>query len=461
MSRHAALLFAVRALVGGAVLAAAAGITVALVSSRPTPEARTAEDDAKRVAVVPSFDAPIGRRWRGYGTVASLASADVPARVEATVVALGPSYRAGERVARGDLLLQLDESDFLRQLRMAEQALAVIDAQLALLVVDEETMRDALGIAENQLALSEADLARAEAALADGAAMAREVDGFRQAVLNAQRAVLIAREATRKVPSRRLALEAERAAQVNAKELARTSLERCRIESPIDGLLQRADVRPGEIVRVGNSVARVVDPRDLEVQLVFPATARESIAIGDRVVVTPERTGSEPVELSIRRIAPEDDVTTRTVRAFAEIAIEGDPGARRAAPIEGRAAPQPVPALAPGVFVAAELETAADRPRTIVPRRALNEGRIRIVRDGRVQSQQVTVDFHVTGTPPEAPVADTEWAVLRESLPPGTQVVLDGSRQLREGSTVVAVVAQRGDAAAFARPIVTPAGVVK
>jgi multidrug efflux pump subunit AcrA (membrane-fusion protein) len=461
MPRQAALLFAVRALVGGAVLAAAAGIAVALVSSRPMPEERAAGDDAKRVAVVTSFDAPIGRRWRGYGTVASLSSADVPARVEATIVALGPRYRAGERVARGDLLLQLDDSDFLRQLQMAEQAIAVLDAQLELLVVEEETTRDALRIAEDQLALAEADLVRAEDALAAGAAVEREVDGFRQSVLAAKRAVLLAREAARKVPSRRLALEAERASQQNARDLARTSLERCRITSPIDGIVQLAELRVGEIVRPGDRIARVVDPRFLEVQLVFPSTARESIAIGDRVVVTPERARSEPVELTIDRIAPEDDVATRTVRAFAEISIEGDPSAPRMTPVEGQAASGAAPALAPGVFVAAEVETAADRLRTLVPRRALNEGRIRVVRDGRVQSLQVTVDFHVTGVPPDAPVADTEWAVLRESLPPGTQIVLDGSRQLREGSAVVAVVAQRGDAAVLARPIVTPAGVVK
>lgn len=446
----------VRVVVGLTALAAAIGITTALVATRPEPDERAPGEEARRITVVESFDAPVGRRWSGYGTVKARSSSDVPARVEATVVALGPEYRTGEPVARGTLLLELDQDDFRRQLQMAEQAIASLDAQIALLDIDVETIRETVEIGESELALAEADLRRSERAFADGAAMEREVDRQRQSVLQARRALVSMREIERKLAPRRLALAAERAGQESIRELAQLSLDRCRIESPIDGLLQMADIRVGEIVRVGTRVARVVDPRDLEIEIFFPSRARDSVGVGDRVIVTPERSDAVPLELSVVRVAPEDDAAGRSLRLYVE--TSADPKAMAPArPSEtpreaGIATLEPGFPLAPGVFVAAEVEGATDRPRTLIPRRSLSEGRIMEVVEGRVHNRQVTVDFYLTGSPEGAPVDDREWAALREQLPVGTKIVLDGSRQLREGSPVTPVLARRGESTELARP---------
>lgn len=401
-------------------LLAGVAVFAFLVRTRPVPESATAGDGPRRVVTVTAFESPVGRQWLGYGTVRAVDTADVPARVAATVAGLGEAYEVGRAVKAGETLVTLDDADFRRQLEMAETALAALAAERASLAVDERTLRDSVQIAEEDLALAKTELERVRAAVAAEAAVARELDRSRQVVLIAERAALAAREAFAKLPVRRQALDAEEARQRAARELARLGVERCTITSPLDGFVQKASLEVGESVAPGVVVARVVSLARLEVPILLPATARASVRHGDRVRLVPDRSGGEAVEGTVERIAPEDDATTRTMSVF--VAAPADSG------------------LAPGTFVTGEVLAAAGTVRTLVPRRAMNDGKILLVLDGRIESHAAEVEFTVSGGLRGAPVADREWLVLRDPLPAGTLVVLDASqRQLSDGLAVVPV----------------------
>lgn len=389
-----------------------------LEATRPQPPRNEKADELRRVVVVDVLERPAGRRWRGYGTAQPLLSADVPAQVGAVVTALAPNYREGAAVRTGEPLLELDAADFARQLDMASNTLAAIDAQLALLDVDEATATESVRLSEEEAALARADLARVEEAMRNDAAMAREVDRFRQARIVADRLLMLAREAAAKVPARRAALTAERERQVSARELAERDLGRCVVRSPIEGILQVADKEVGEMVQPGMRVARVVGTEGVEVPLLLPASARPHLAVGNVVSLRPDRDGAAPIAAHVARIAPEDDPLTRTVAVYAE---SDDAN------------------IAPGSFVEAEVASKESEVRTVLPRRAVSGGRVLEIVNGRVRAVPVEIEFGLTGLVPETGLPDTEWVVLKELLPRGTSVLLDASRQLPEGSAVVAV----------------------
>ncbi len=344
--------------------------------------------------------------------------ADVPARVTATVASVHPNYREGATVAAGDALVSLDTDDFQRQLTMSDEALRGIDARLSMLELDSNSAKRTLELVEEDARLAQVDFERVKAAAAQDAAMAREVDRARGAAIGAERAVMSARVAFNKLPFERSALIAEQARQTAARELARASLERSTIRAPIAGILQLAPLDVGEMAAPGVIVARVVDPTTIEIPILLPALAREFVRVGDMVTLRADRAGSVLVEARITRIAPEDDPATRTMTVFAET-----PGSS---------------ALAPGAFVEAEVAATSTAARTIVPRRAVNGGRIVTVDNGVAHAMAVEVEFAISGAlAPELP--DTEWLVLKSSLPAATMIVLDGSRRIREGATVEAV----------------------
>ena len=401
-------------------LAAGLAVFAYLARTRPVPESTAEGDAARRVVTVAAFEAPVGRQWLGYGTVRAVDTADVPARVAATVASLGEAYEVGRSVKAGETLVRLDDADFRRQLEMAETALASIAVERASVDLDERTLQDTLELVEEDLRIAQAELERVKAAVAAEAAVAREADRARQLVLVAERAALAAREGLAKIPVRRRGLDAEEARQGAAREIARLNLERCTIASPLDGVVQRAPLEIGESVAPGVEVARVVSLGRLEVPILLPATARASVKVGDRVRLVPDRAGTDAVEGTVARIAPEDDPATRTMSVF--VAAPAGAG------------------LAPGTFVTGEVIAATDTVRTLVPRRSVNDGRILLVRDGRIETREVEIEFAVSGGLRNAPVADREWVVLAEPLPSGSTLVLDAARrELKDGLAIVAV----------------------
>jgi multidrug efflux pump subunit AcrA (membrane-fusion protein) len=415
----------------------ALGVSGWLVSTRPEAGDSGKGDQLRRVTVIEALEAPVGRRLRAYGTARALQSADVPARVSATVAELGERYREGERVAKAEILLRLDDTDFRRQMEIATQAIDGIEAQLALLTVDERTIEESLKLAEADAKIVHADVERAEQALREGAAKEREVDRVRQLSIVADRALLMAREGRDKLTPRRASLNAERARQEASKQLAQDSLDRCLIRSPIDGVLQSAEKEVGEMVAGGTQVARVVDPARLEVPILLPASTRSLVSIGNKVMLKPDRDGAVDVEASVTRISPEDDPTTRTFAVYAELSAS--------------------PVISPGTFVEAAVLCPHEGNRTVLPRRSVSEGRILVFRDGRVHLTPVEVEFGLTGLKPQTGLPDSEWLVLRDALPSGSKVVLDASRQIPDGTAIAAEPPRAANAAAS--PVTTPSAV--
>jgi multidrug resistance efflux pump len=416
--RNIPLMVLSRAIVCVALIAVAVVIAGWLVGTKPEAAESDAANRLRTAVVVDVLEAPVGRRLRAYGSARALLSADVPARVSATVASLGERYEEGQRVAKDEILIRLDDTDFRRQLEITRQNIDAVTAQLAILDVDERTIAESLVLAEADARLVRADVERAEAALREGAAKEREVDQLRQALIAADRALVMAREARDKIEPRRLALRAERARLEASREVAQDAVDRSVIRSPMEGVLQHADKEIGEMVAMGAPVARVVDPSRLEVPLLLPASARPLVAVGQPVLLKPDRAGVGTVDARVTRVAPEDDPATRTFAVFAEIAASE--------------------AIAPGTFVEASILCDAGAPRSVLPRRSVSEGRVYVVRDGRVHLTPVEVEFALTGLKPETGLPDSEWLVLRDALPSGSQVVLDASRQIPDGTAIAA-----------------------
>lgn len=412
-----AILF--RAAVCLVLLGAGAGVVAGLVATKPDADRNATAAPPPRIGVLEVRPLEIERIVTGYGTARALESADVPARVAAVVESVSPSFAPGARVAKGELLVTLDKSDFAKQVSMAEESLRALEAQQALLDTQERALSQAAELARSDRELAATDLARVEKAAADGAAQPREIDRARQGLIAATRAAVLAEDALAQVAPRRQSLVAQRAGESARLELARLSAERCAIVAPIDGVLQVADIERGESVAPGAMIARIVDRTRIEIPIKIPASSRALAPVGAKVDVVP-RDGSAGRSGLVARVAPEDDPASRTTTVFVELVQD-----------ESTASP-----LAPGAFVEARIAAGGTAPRIAVPRRAIRDAHVALVESGRVHMRRVSVDFRYSGTPAGAGVADTDWAVLDDALPAGTLVVLDGSRSLAEGQSV-------------------------
>jgi hypothetical protein len=198
-------------------------------------------------------------------------------------------------------------------------------------------------------------------------------------------------------------------------------------------------------------VARIVNPARIEIPLRIPASMRALAPMGARAEIL-MRDGGRRIDGIVARVAPEDDVATRTATVFVELDERTRDGRESARPTNttGQESPEAIKMIAPGSFVEARIVAGHPIQRTVVPRRAIRDDFLLLVENGRVRPQRVSVDFAHAEPIPSTGIADTDWAVLIDALPTGAMVVLDGSRSLAEGQEVTPLTPT--DAAAMESP---------
>jgi len=413
-------------------LVIAFGIFGFLVTSRPKAEVAEHVDIAPRVQVMELQPVQVKRVWRGYGSAQAMDSTNIPSRVSAIVVERPAGIRAGAPVSAGQLLVKLDESDFIRQVEISTQAIADMRAQLAQLDVEEASWKQRAALLAEETAFAKAEYERAAQALERSAAKQREVDLAGQAYAAAQRSEVAAREEVLKVPARRARLEALLAQQESSLKLAQQNQERCTITSPFAGVLQSVDVEVGESVTPGQRVARVVSLASIEVPVRLPAAARHQLAPGDLVTLRATSDAGLVWQARLSRIAPEDDEASRTLTVFAELSQEQQSGGML---------------LAPGRFVEAEVASGTAQQHLIVPRRALTSERVAVVENGLVRTVPIRVLFHLDQTFPATGLPDTEWVAIEEDLAPGALVIVNKAMSVADGDRVEPVRMQGDDRA--------------
>jgi multidrug resistance efflux pump len=430
-------------------------VYLALVNTKPHVATTPLDLAAPATAVLAVEQVPVARTWQGYGTAKAMASANVPARITATVVEVPKDIEDGQHVTKGQLLVRLDDSDFLRQHEIAVQHEAETDSQITMLEIERTRLAERLDLETQDQALAHGEWQRVKSFRADNASNQQDLDRAKRSWIAAQRTVSMTQESLDKLDPRKRQLEAQRKGLHASAELARQNLQRCRIVSPLDGILQAVQVEVGENVVAGQQVARVVDRRRMELPLQLPASARPDVAVGNEVVLTATNQTGLTWTTRLSRIAPEDDAFTRTMTVFVEVDQRRE--------IEALAANDDGPPglLTPGMFVAGVVRSDRTLLRWVVPRRAVRAGRLFLVADGVIRSCVVRVDFLFEGKLPIFGLADEQWAVLDNqvdaaSLARGDLVVVNASRAMLEGSQVKPKLSATAHAAAPPAPPVSP-----
>jgi len=397
--------------------------------------------EARRVVVFELEPTTVSRPWRGYGTAAAVDSADVPARVAATVASIPSEVREGRRVSAGDVLAELDASDFRRTLRAAEERLVDLVAQLDRLEVEAGRLQRQVELEESDVAIGRRELERVERLRASNAAQEQDVDAARRALITAETRLEQTRELLDGLPARRRSLEAQAGAQRSTVEQAEQDLARATIVSPMDGVIESVDVEVGEQVGAGERGARVGGVSAREVPLALPASARGRVVVGDRAELTSVGDGQRWVG-EVGRVSPSNDTDARTVTVYVDV---NQPGANeRFGTREGAGL------LVPGVFVSGWATGESREGCWVVPRRSVRQGRLMVVGEGEgdangvARSVEVSVLFTVAGESVEAVrertgLSDTEWVVVEgtsERLTAGTRVLLTPPTDLRDGALV-------------------------
>ncbi|HEY1412169.1 MAG TPA: HlyD family secretion protein [Rhodopila sp.] len=206
-----------------------------------------------------------------------------------------------QTVHKGDLIVQIEPSDYQAQLMQAEANLAAAEANLDNLANQKDVQRALIRQADATIQATQADLLRYSLEAQRQQELLRtRIAGTEQTVEQAdanqkrtaaQLQLNIAQLDQQKALLASLDVqENQLQAQVRAAEaqvtLARNNVDYTHIVSPVDGLVGLRQVRPGQFVNVGTQVISVVTLPNIWVIANYKETQMTNIRLGDHARVT-------------------------------------------------------------------------------------------------------------------------------------------------------------------------------
>ena len=375
------------------IILVAGAIAFALVKLKPVAPKRPAHIPRPVVAVYEVPDTAPAVRVRGFGTVVAKRSIDVTAQVSGEVVARAESFNDGGFFRAGDVLLEIEDTDYVLAVERGQSEVARARYNLATAEEEAEVARreweqirsrsddnterygekpNPLVLREPQLALARAELSAAEASL----------------------------------------------------EQARVNLRRCKLTAPFDGRVLSANIDAGQYIRAGSPLGSIYATDVAEITVSIPDADLAWISVplgpeeenhGARADVRAEFRGDlHHWEGRVVRLGGAIDSGSRQV----PVVIEVDEPYRR----DGDRPP-----LVAGMFV--EVVFAADAPEgaVVIPRTGLRPGnKVWIVgEDARIEIRPVNVAR-----------AGVEEAIIADGLAPGEEICTSNLQYVTDGMEV-------------------------
>ena len=375
-----------------AILAVGLVVTVVLVKTARRAERQAPPPSRPVVAVyevVPDAE-PV--RIRGFGSVRAKRSVDLVPEVRGRVVMTSPRLEPGAYINDGEVLLRIDETDYVFAAEQARATLA--QAEVAVAQAEEEV----------QVARREWD------SLAAGGL------GGAGGGPDAEPTPLLLRE-----PQLNLARANVAAARAAVRQAER-NLERCTMRAPFDGRIRKVDLDVGDFVAAGAPVG----------SLYATDMAEITVPVADADLAWIDVDGRDaagmPVEVSADFAGARHSWQGRAVRLGGAI----DDRSRQVPVIVEIPAPYrregERPALAEGMFVEVTFSAPPPVGAVVIPRAALRPGDLVWVVDAEqnLRLRPVTVTR-----------ADIGQAVVTEGLAVGERVCVSNLQYVTEGMPVL------------------------
>lgn len=353
-------------------LAVGVGGFAALKATKPKPPVAPPKEQVWRVEAVQARPATLSPGLTLNGKVES------PRFTKAAAPGVGRVARVpareGQAVSQGQVLLEMDERDFLPKV---EQARGEVDELVATLRSEElrhASDLDQLAQEKRLLEFAAADVARFE--------RLRQENFYSDAAVDQSRTNLARQQIT--LRSRELAIADHKArmAQLQARlTRARASLEqaelaqaRSRVVAPFAGYVARVEVAAGDQVNTGQTLLTLYPADGLEIRAKIPATQQDAILArleGSRTLPAKAGVGGRSIDLHLARVAGAAD--TRGLDGFFVL-------------------DRPDPDLRLGSLVTLQLSLAPEEQAVSLPYTALYNGRrVYRVREGRLAAVEVRV----------------------------------------------------------------------
>jgi membrane fusion protein, multidrug efflux system len=317
------------------------------------------------------------------GNLRTLSTVEIKPEVGGRLIAV--HFKEGDKVAKDQLIAELDPINYRLAYDQAKAALLVAQAGLERAKVSAEH--------------AQTEKKRADSLLASGGITQRDHQAAATGVKEAESQVRLA--------------EAQIGQSQAAVAIAEKALKDCKIFAPAQGHVQKKYFDTGSLLSPGVPLCTLVDNSQLELECVIPSSQLASIRLGLRAVFTTPTWGDRKFVGVVSAINPAIESDNRSVKVILKIT---NPGGE----------------LRSGMYARGEIITDREANALVIPRDSLiaekdqsDAASVYVVREGKAHKVSIQIGGNQQ---------DKVW--VRKGLNQGDIIITEIGPSLREGIAV-------------------------
>ena len=237
-----------------------------MIASKPEKNKRPAFKTVYTINTVTAQTADHQPTLTVYGQTVAARNVELRALVAGEIVQVNPKLRAGSRVAKGDVLVTIDDFNYRGALAEAQANLVEAEAKIVENDAQINLEKSKLKSAEDQLEFARADLKRTESLRSRGTSTQQQLDE--------RRFVVSQREQSRDNAQNMIKVQEARIGQLEASiarlkwgvRQAQRNLESTVLVAPFSGIVRSSDAEIGRNITANDVVVSLYEADSLEVQ---------------------------------------------------------------------------------------------------------------------------------------------------------------------------------------------------
>lgn len=356
---------------------------------------------------------------------------DLKSELPGRVVSCDALDPAKEGFKKGDVLVQLDDTDLLRAKDQAMRDFETAQRRLEVPFLDNAEWKAAKekldeGLRRQKLGTASADDVKKLQAELDTVARLNNPRRIAadETLKKVERYQLLGTASTEQLRDARRALDAidlelkfadfdrakGRTDFESAMEAQQRVIDKMKIRAPVDGLVQGVTIAPGSLIAAGAIVATYYQNARIVVGKVSEDNFSK-IRVGQLAKVRLQSFGAKEFDAKVFKVLPFADADTQRYTVYLDVAVD-------------------LKELIPNGTGEMTITVGEHPNQPLIPRRALTIGNhVYVVKDGRVEKRNVEVGF-----------VGLNLVEVREKLAPGEQVIVENLDEFRDGQRVRATV---------------------
>ncbi|WP_299667647.1 efflux RND transporter periplasmic adaptor subunit [uncultured Ruegeria sp.] len=223
------------------------------------------EETRLAVRAMEILSQPVSATVIGYGRVEPARDWSAVSEVEGRIDAIPGDLAVGSVVEAGDVLFEIDVTDYELARQKAQANITSVEAQLCESERQEENTRKTLELQERTKAVAQNEYDRVASLVERGASIQAALDTAQKTLLAQSNSVLTLENTLALYPAQRESLEATRAVRMSELREAERSIEKAKISAPFRGRVSEIGVEAGQFARTGDILLVLDDTSAAEV----------------------------------------------------------------------------------------------------------------------------------------------------------------------------------------------------